>query len=292
MKIMPRRSGKSEFLAVYKKVFDEARLVHKRDLSRLYNLRCSQLPYCPRSVIADFGLSGKFHTMDMAGAYYTSVGTTVHTVMQTYLATSGQFLADYSCKICKASYPLSHVHECCNVPTIYEEVTIDVGTKKRNGLKVGGIQGHIDGIFKDSQGHYWIVDFKTTTLMGAPSKERSPGEGYVRQIRAYAVLLKHQYGIRVKGVMLVFIPRDNPSPNRIAIWEEVITDRDFKQGKLELKADKRLHRKTMVASSVEEVMELAETKCGSPFCNYCKMTKSVFRNLIKPIVKKLPIMKD
>lgn len=293
MKITPVRSGRSEFLAVYKKTFDEVTTIQKTDVSRLYNLRCSQLPYCPRTVLANFGLRGKYHAMDMSMAYYTSVGTTVHTVMQTYLAMSGRFLADYECRICKKKYPLSHKHECCDVPTNYEEVTIDIGTKKwKNGLRRGGIQGHIDGIFKDSKGRYWIIDFKTTTLFGAPKKEKSPGEGYIRQIRAYAVLLKKQYGIKVQGVMLVFIPRDNPRPEKISVWEHALTDKDFEDALVELKADKKLHKKTMVASTVEEVMELAKTNCGSTFCDYCKMPKLDFRNIAKRIVKKLPIMED
>jgi hypothetical protein len=43
---------------------------------------------------------------------------------------------------------------------------------------------------------------------------------------------------------------------------------------------------------VEEVMELAKTKCGSPYCDYCKMGKSAFKQIAKRIVKKLPILAD
>lgn len=219
-------------------------------------------------------------------AFYTSVGTTVHTVMQSYLPMTGQFLADYECKHCGKKYPLSHVYECCDMPTHYEEVEIDIGTKGgRNG-----IQGHIDGIFLDSLKRYWIIDFKTTTLAGAPKKEVDPGEGYRRQIRAYAVLLKKQYGIKVHGLMLVFIPRDNP--RKPYIWEHVLSDKDFKDGFDELKADKKLHRKTMIAQTIEEVMELAKTNCGSDYCDYCKMSKPGFTKLVKRILPKLPIMKD
>jgi hypothetical protein len=286
MKIRPSRSGKSEFLAVYNKAFDEVIMMQKGDKHRLYNLRCSQLPYCPRSVLANYGTRGLHQPVDLSMAYYTSVGTTVHTVMQTYLPQLGNFLADYECKECGKKYPLSHVHECCGMPTQYEEVTIDIGTV--NGRN--GIQGHIDGIFRDSAGHMWIVDFKTCTLYGGPKKERDPGEGYKRQIRAYAVLLKKQYRIRVKGVMLIFIPRDNP--RKISVWEQEMNDNDFKQGVVELKKDKALHRKTMVASTLEEVMELAKTNCGSTYCDYCKMPKLDFRNVAKRALKKLPIIKD
>ena len=193
MKIQPRVSGRAEFLNTYYRIMREGLVLTRTDPHRLYNLRCSQLPYCPRSVILDYLERGKYRPLDLMMAYYTSVGTAVHTVMQTYLSQSGQFLADYSCKHCKIDYPLSHVHECteCGRHTHYEEVTIDVGTK--NGRL--GIQGHIDGIFKDSKGNYWIVDFKTTSVAGAPAKERTPGDGYTRQVKAYAVLLRKQYKI-------------------------------------------------------------------------------------------------
>lgn len=286
MKIRPARSGKSEFLTTYNKAFKEAIRFQRGDPKRLYNLRCSQLPYCPRSVLANYGLRGLHQPVSMAMAFYTSVGTTVHTVMQSYLPMSGQFLADYECRECGKKYPLSHVHECCDMPTHYEEVSIDVGTK--NGKN--GIQGHIDGIFRDSLGRYWIIDFKTTTLAGAPRKEQDPGEGYRRQIRAYAVLLKRQHGIKVHGVMLVFIPRDNPE--KPYIWERVLSDKHYEEGFLELKHDKKLHSKTMVAKTVEEVMALAKTNCGSEYCSYCKMSKPEFSKLVKRILPKLPIMKE
>lgn len=236
-------------------------------------------------------VQGPNSPMDMMMAYYTSVGTAVHTVMQTFLCQSGQFLADYSCKKCGAQYPLSHVYECkkCGALTHYEEVTIDVGTKKGRL----GIQGHIDGIFKDSKGNYWIIDFKTTSLAGAPKKEKDPGSGYTRQVRAYAVLIKKQYKITVKGVMLVFIPRDNPA--KPTIWEHQLSENDFVVARKELLRDRSYHRKTMAARTLQEVAELADVSCGSPYCKYCKKSKPEFMSLIKKAKtgpRKLPIMES
>ena len=288
MRISPVYSGSSEFLAVYREIYDDAVTLYKQDQSRLYNLRCSQLPYCPRSVLLDHLTYGRHRPMPMSMAYYTKVGTTVHEVMQSYLAMSGRFLADYHCKVCGKKYPFSHKHECCGTPTTYYEVTIDVGTKKG----VLGIQGHIDGIFKDSKGNYWIVDFKTTSIAGVKGKLRNPGDGYIRQIRAYAVLLRKQYKVKVKGVMLVFIPRDNPA--KPAVWEATLSERDYEVAMEELKADKRLHKKTMFATSVEDIIELAKTNCGGAFCTSCKKSKPDFMSLIKKAMKtnkaKLPIM--
>ena len=50
MKISPARSGSAEFLSMYKDVLANAMTTNKSDPARLFNLRCSQMPYCPRSV--------------------------------------------------------------------------------------------------------------------------------------------------------------------------------------------------------------------------------------------------
>ncbi len=207
MKLKPARSGKAEFMKVFNHALENTLMMGKSDPERLYNLRCSQLPYCPSSVLIKWATKGTVDSMDLMMAYYVSVGHAVHDVMQRYLSQSGQFLADYECRECGKKYPLSYKYECCGFPTKYEEVKIDVK------LKRGRIQGHIDGIFKDSMGRIWIVDFKTSSIEGAGSKAKSSPPGYVRQVRAYACLLKKQYDIDVYGVMLVYLPRDNAGNN-------------------------------------------------------------------------------
>lgn len=282
MKISPTRSGKSEILAVYREAMASTVLMSKGDPGRLYNLRCSQIPYCPRSVLMNYGKRGLYQPMDMRFAYYVSVGTAVHTVMQNYLSQSGRFLADYECKECGKKYPLSHTVECCGFPTRYEEI----------GLNFGGVVGHIDGVFKDSKGHYWILDFKTCSVAGASAKEKSPGDGYKYQVRAYAYLLKRQYGITVKGVMLFFIPRDDPT--KPTVWEELFTERNFKDAATMLKTQRALHRATMTASRLSDFRALFQHKCGSTYCDTCKqdvptLLKAASRMLV---FGKFPIKKD
>lgn len=269
MLIKPKITGRSEFLSVYNYAIENYITSNKQDLKRLYYLRCSQLPFCPASVLINYGQRGLFQKMDMMMAYYVSVGTAVHTVMQTYLAQSGRFLADYKCRECGAEYPLSHQHECCGFPTQYEEVSIDYKQ----------IKGHIDGIFKDKQGNYWIIDFKTTSLDGAGKKLKDPGLGYRLQVLAYAYLLWKQYGIKVKGTMLVFIPRDNPK--KPVIWELVMQLRDWTEAGSMLKHNRMLHAKTMRASTLAEMSELIKHKCGSEWCEACALSTAVKTRAIK-----------
>jgi hypothetical protein len=206
--------------------------------------------------------------------------------MQTFLSQSGKFLADYSCKECKKKYPLSHKHECCGMATTYDEVTLDVGKTKY--LRV---QGHIDAIFKDKHGKYWILDLKTTSLIKAEEKAKNPPLGYKRQVRAYAYLLWKQYKIKVAGVMLLFIPRDNPQDP--TVWEMPI-NADMGSLRDELLQDKRLHRRTMKATTIEEMINLSKNKCGDTYCDPCKKSKEELEQLFSRLIAKgkYPILKE
>lgn len=219
-------------------------------------------------------------------SFYVGVGHAVHHTMQSYLSQSGRFLADYSCRECGKKYPLSHKYECCGFPTHYEEVDLNVGSKAK-----GFIQGHIDGIFKDRNGRYWILDFKTSSIAGAPAKVKKAPEGYRRQVRAYAYLLRKQYGIEVAGCMLVYIPRDNPKTP--SVWEYLIKPGDWAEFRAELMQDKRLHRKTMAADNIEDMKALLKYKCGNAYCETCKMTTGAQVKLLTKFIsqKKYPIAK-
>lgn len=262
----------TDFMADYKKG-SAIEIYSESDLERLVNLRCSQLPLCPTSLLLNYKRKGMVRSMDMFGGFYTSVGTAVHTVMQTYLPQTGNFLADYYCTKCHRYYPMSHTFQCCGVPTHYEEVLIDYK----------GIVGHIDAIYRDRKGRYWIVDFKTTSLAQAPKKKTNPGEGYVAQIESYAYLLYRQYGIRVSGVMLCFIPRDNP---RIpTMWVQTVDKLRMRAIHARLKEERVKHKMVMAAETVKDALAIAKHKCNSPYCEYCKKPDSEIRAWIKRIMK-------
>lgn len=281
--VTPNRSGRAEFLSIFKKALEESDHTTPQDLSRLYNLRCSQIPYCPTSVLLNYAMRGTYFTMDMRMSYYVNVGHAVHHVMQTHLAKTGRFIADYECKECGKKYPLSRKYECCDFPTTYEEVSIDYK----------GIQGHIDGIFVDSMGRVWIVDYKTCSLTGAETKQVNPGANYKRQVRAYAYLLWKQHGIKAVGCMLVFLPRDNPW--QPAIWEHKMGPEEYADAKVELLHDRRIHQLTMKARTVEEMVELSKNNCDNPYCDNCKRSKSDTKKLFTRLLEKrnpFPIKKE
>lgn len=281
MKIQRTRSGKTEFLKVFNATLTEGLVLRKRDPARLFHLRCSQLPYCPVSVFLSFGQRGMIEATDMMSSYYFAVGNAVHTVMQHYLMQSGTLLANYHCNECGKKYPMSHTHECCGFPTKYEEVEISYR----------GVLGHIDAIFKDSQGRYWIVDFKTASLTNAAAKSKQPPEGYSIQVRAYAYLLWKQYGIKVAGCMLVFLPRDNPKAPEV--WEKPMFELDYTKAREELQHNRKLHAKTMQAETLDDFKYLLKHRCSNSFCSYCKKEDKHLLTMAKRFIAgdKYPISK-
>lgn len=278
MKIVPARSGAGAFLSLFRTALKSATIEEKSDPKRLVNLRCSQLPYCPRSVLYKWASSGLMFEMDMMMHYYVNVGHSVHNTMQSYLALSGKFVADYKCRVCKKWHRFSTKSRCCGKPCEYHEVLIDYK----------GIVGHIDAILK-VEDRYYIVDFKTTSLSGSKTKQKKPGNGYVRQVLAYAYLLKKQYKIEVAGSMLVFLPRDNPK--NAVVWEQAITPKVTEDTRKALKHDRQLHKRTMEAKTLAEFKELLKERCGGEYCDGCKAPTAGLLNLLKEQRDEFPISK-
>jgi hypothetical protein len=261
---------KKEVAAVYKTAMREYTRTEKTSPGRVLSLRPSQMPFCPTNFFMENANHGLYRTLDFAGAYYTSVGTVVHSIMQEFLAKSGNFLADYHCAECDTWHRMSYTHECCGFPTRYEEISINYK----------GIHGHVDAVFRDAQGRLFVLDYKTCSTIAAPKKQEDPGIVYIEQIETYAVLLELQYGLKIEGIMDAFIIRDDPKAVP-AIYAQALTDEKREEVKKRLGQYKKMHREALDAETWEDVMSLAEyEKCANPFCKACKMEdKDLIRNL-------------
>jgi hypothetical protein len=265
----------SDFVGVYQKTLKNVVLSSKNTPSRVLFLRPSQLPFCPVEFFVNHASRGLFRDLDMAGAFYTSVGTIVHEVMQDYLCTSGRFLADYHCRECGTWHRHSYVHECCDFPTKYHE--IEISWK--------GITGHIDAVYRDKKGRLWILDFKTTSVKTAPVKKKNPGVQYIEQIETYAVLFELQYKQRIEGIMDAFIVRDNPKLDPI-IYSRTLTDQRRRVVRTRLARYKKLHQEVLDVQTLKEAMALIKyDRCTNPYCKVCKMDSEVMRNKVKNAFK-------
>jgi hypothetical protein len=263
----------SEILKVYKDSAEQY-LAFKGDITRIKSLRPSQLPFCPVQFFYQNASHGAIRTMDMNGSFYTSVGTAVHTVVQDYLSRSGKFLASWRCKQCGKWKRVTMQHECCDFQMEYHEITIDHK----------GVVGHIDAVFKDKNGDYWILDFKTCSVLGYPEKPKRPGKVYTDQVEAYALMLWLQFGIKVRGVMLMFIRRDNP--NEPGMWAKELDDEDFAKIKRRISRYKKMHKQAMAAATMEEAIALAKYgRCKNPYCKSCRSSISL-KSRLKEAYKK------
>lgn len=257
----------SELLATYLQAQDVV-VASKRDASRIKFLRPSQMPFCAAGFYVQHATQGMTSVQNMLSAYFTRVGTTVHDVVQIYLSPSGKFLADWRCKICGKWRRMSTNSECCDFTMEYHEALIDHK----------GVVGHIDGIFRDSKGKYWIVDFKTSTLKGALYKKKSPPKSYKEQIETYALMLWLQHKIKVEGVMLMFIPRDDPT--KPEVWVDLVDGTQMKAVQQRIKRYKVMHKEALAAETAAEAIALARYgKCSHEWCKVCRSGLSLKEQL-------------
>lgn len=269
-----------------------------RDPGRVLNLRCSSLPFCPLSLFYQVGTLGVSQSQDMNSMYFTRVGTTVHTVMQTVLVRDGgRVFGDWQCRKCGLKERMSLFRRCpkCKKPMEYEELEIDFR----------GIKGHVDTLFvpkahvkrakalsklpeverfeEAKKLQFVIVDYKTCSISNSSAKKRDPGKTYKSQIRAYAWLLTKQYGLQIVSTILMFLPRDNP--NRPVYWEQAWTKDDMPKLGRDLKRWKKAHSDALAATSWADVKALLDNygKCGGEYCKICSSSsaKSILRQAYK-----------
>lgn len=250
-----------DFLVVMEKARSELH-PSKADPLRIKQLRASQLPFCPANFFVQTATYGSLRFLDFSGMFHTSIGTAVHETFQTFLGMTSRFLANWECRHCGSHYKLTEKNTCCDSPMQYHEVEISIE----------GISGHIDAIFKDSKGRWWIIDFKTSSLKKLKGKKGSPGDAYILQIETYAYALWKQYGIKVKGVALPFIARDDPK--EIEIYVREVDDKRLTTIGKRIARDVKRHKQVKSIETEEEALKLISYgHCGNFFCPTCKLKR-------------------
>lgn len=278
---LANRLVEAELLNVYREGLD-THVTSKQIVSRLASLRPSQLPFCPVHFFIQHANRGLFRSIDLLGSFYTSVGTSVHTTLQTHLGIidrggNSVFLADWFCQECSSWSRLSSKNICCDFPSQYHEVSVDYEFKSLPGSRV---VGHIDAIYMDSAGKYWLVDYKTCSLAASAMKRANPGIVYVEQVETYALLLRLQHKIRVEGVILMFVPRDNPKTP--VLWTKLLNNQDFMRIRERTKNYLAMHNEVMNISTLAEAIRLSRYGlCTNPYCPTCKTGFSNFKTLLK-----------
>lgn len=200
--------------------------------SRRLELHPSGFPYCAIRDIYEFVQEAPvpMSLQTFAGSYFTSVGTLVHELIQTFMGKGGRVWGHWKCSMHKhgcgysSMDEISVYHDCptCGHYCVYEEIGFLIkGDGSAAGQKGSDVllDGHMDCLFEDSDGDFWIVDYKTTLLQKAYKHAKdgttlANNVTYRAQQRAY-VTLSHRafgkkHGIKPKGWILAFLPRDIP----------------------------------------------------------------------------------
>ena len=179
-------------------------LEEKLDPSRLASLRVSSFPFCGTQWLLNFpsASSGKRSNKFM-GSFFTSVGTTVHSGIQAILDKSPFLIQDWKCFAC------GNLHKFVLRPRRCKKCKSLSLAGREHEYKVYPIVGHLDGAVLLKNGKICIIDYKTTSMRKLESHvSLLPGLDNVRQIEAYAALLKQQ-GYDIDGWTLIYIARNN-----------------------------------------------------------------------------------
>lgn len=199
-----------------KRLVDEGKVRLTNDLSRVQKVRFSGLPFCGVRWFYNLPMStAKVIHKDFAFSFFTSVGTTVHTVIQnTFLSVEDvELLMDWKCTKC------GYLHVLVNDrPTECPECGNDDHTHEEHTIEFRGALGHIDQLIKfvwNNKTWIVVIDYKTTTLFATRKRGKLPYKSNVSQIKGYCGALNEYlrekgWKARVMGWALVYVPRDNP----------------------------------------------------------------------------------
>lgn len=174
-------------------------------------------------------------------SFFTSVGTTVHEVVQTWTGKTNKVLAQWQCVNQGCSFEGCTDKECKTVNCIdpkHWNLQFQTSSKcrycgsecKYHELEVeyGIITGHVDLIYRVGKGKYWAGDYKTSSV-DKLSKIKAPPVNYLMQIMTYAWILKNEYEIPIVGYSIFYIARDKPN-----LFKEFKYDFDSKAEKAAL----------------------------------------------------------
>lgn len=262
----------SDFKALLHKLMDdaEAEIVdHPITSDRFFYMRPSGFPYCGlRKLLTAPRILTEGQTSELAGAYFTSVGTAAHTTFQSHIGRNKFIVGDWKCNECGKFTKFHTFRLCkCGAKPEYEELEV----KYRNT-----VVGHLDGLVKLKMGDRWVyivIDYKTATKSkiekGRSDQTVFPYAYNVQQIKRYVVLLEMCYDIKVHGWALIYLNRDVPlGENNRNIVYVTVSKEEKKALKKELDDWVDTHRLVLKAHKLKHFKEIEARKLCSSARDY------------------------
>lgn len=227
------------------------------DPRRVFFLRPSSLPFCGLRRFFTFATKGipTSRFMDSGGHYNVNMGTQAHELVQDVMARGGRIWGDWECSSCRHKRHWSTLAACpkCGSRMNYHEIEVAWRAWR----------GHIDGVYQDSNGDFWIIDYKTTSEAKIVKGKIEVAVTYRAQQERYVVFVEQKYQVKVKGWALIYASRDNIYTKNHIITEVISTAKKealLKQAILE----SNLHKKMWKIASVADLDPFVEHKlCGS-----------------------------
>lgn len=165
--------------------------------------RCSSLSkFCPVSFV--IGQMQRVIEESCSKDFYCSVGTAVHSVIQTWAGIRGHLYGKWRCSQCERLIyegfgPVEH----CGVYCDYEEYQLN--------YKI--LSGHCDGILEEDN-EFYVMELKTISLGGLQKriKENKPYDYHCAQANFYTLMSqKLKLPKPLVGYTIIYIARDNPN---------------------------------------------------------------------------------
>ena len=254
-----------QFKSAFQRMWEEAQqevLFESMDISRLLEVHPSQIPICPLSFVLNFIPDLKLQRRSkMISSAVLNMGTAVHSSVQNFLGLSPYAFGDFVCPECGEIFHLITSQPCpngCETALKYREVAINHK----------GFAGHVDFMVKKDD-EIWLVDFKTSSTRAISDKVKSTPLNYDLQTLAYALLLRLQYNIKVKGRAIIYISRDNPFMMKIGGCQ-LIQKKDLKYIQGFLREQRDLLNFLLDCRSYQEFMDnVGIQRCTNPYCQIC-----------------------
>lgn len=173
--------------------------------AREFKMRCSGLPSCSILWFVQHQktLQQPYTPEGQGLAFYASIGTAVHTMMQRWVSHTGKLYGHYVCPHCnhREEFTTEHVCPKCNKDMDYEEIS----------FKYGPLTGHIDTLYKHNKAQYTLVDYKTTSSFALKKLTSSleMSANYVAQTMTYTWVCNNVLNIPVTRFGLYSQARDS-----------------------------------------------------------------------------------
>ncbi len=209
-KLSINKKVRSELTSTWEKVLKEKKDNYHSSIITIprtiqpIRLRPSRFPIC--SVLTfldkiDEQITGPKQNDSTLMDFFTSVGSTVHAVVQKWMGYTGRMVGNWKCPNCEHLEKLTTFKTCptCHRDMVYEELTV----------KYKNLSGHVDGVFVLDSGKYIVVDYKTSSTRKI-EEAKFDNIGYKLQVLSYAYILRTKYKLPIVGASLLYIGRDNP----------------------------------------------------------------------------------